>query len=68
MKKFKVIKTTHPISTLVNKEAYAIVCYPYYITDSGIIKGAYCANEDDMYVIAEDFNEAAELLNQWIYL
>lgn len=67
MRKFKVVKTNHPLSALTKQEAYAIVTIaPIFANDP--IKGVYCADEDDMHVIAEDFNEAAELLNQWIYL
>tara|TARA_R100000152_G_C6561869_1_gene32389 strand:+ start:275 stop:520 length:246 start_codon:yes stop_codon:yes gene_type:complete len=68
MKEFKVIKTKHLYSKLPNKLAYAIVSTTYLLAEPGSRRGVYTLyDEDDMFIIAHDINDAHEMLIDHIY-
>ena len=67
MKEFKVIKTTHNRSKLKNKLAQAIISTSYFGGDPDSGRGVHLDNEDDMFIIAKDMQDAHELLLKKIY-
>lgn len=67
MKEFKVIKTTHLYSKLDNKLAYAIVSTTYLLAEPDSRRGVHLDDEDDMFIIAHDIDDAHEMLINKIY-
>ena len=67
MKEFKVIKTTHLYSKLKDHLAYAIVSTTYMIAEPDAKHGVHLDNEEDMFIIAKDVDEANTILINEIY-
>ena len=67
LKEFKVVETTHTYSKLEDKKALAIVATTYMRACSGAYKGINFESSDDMYIIAESFQEASKMLIDHTY-
>ena len=67
MIEFKVVKTTHKRSGLGNRLAYAIISTSYFRAEPDADRGVHLDDEDDMFIIAYDMNDAHEMLVDKIY-
>jgi|19_taG_2_1085344.scaffolds.fasta_scaffold98695_1 hypothetical protein len=68
MREYKIVKTTHKYSKKSNKIAYAVVVSTYLIAEpDAILKTISTKNPDDMYVIANSYQDACELVCDWVH-
>jgi hypothetical protein len=66
MKEFKVIKATHTYSSVATKQDYAIVATTHMVAEHDAQVSLGINGDDDMYIIAMNIQEAADILNQWV--
>jgi hypothetical protein len=67
MREYKVIRARHNYNRLVETNmGFAIVSYPVMVAEPDAIRGINFDNDDDMFIIAHDIVDAADMLYEHI--